>query len=184
MATLLAQGESIEELAQYEDAIPEGARVRLICELSDALTQQELDALYAEIESQGVVLLSIREALGDPPMLTIDAEKRIAPLFIIGGALLGLVTLPIFVMNWRLMFMDPRELFRKIILPMVLIGVGGIIIIAVITRPVAEEAVKVTPEVVRAVVPEMRRALIARGLPSGAVEAVMPELRRVLARYG
>lgn len=162
MDTLLAQGESIEELALYEDVIPEGARIRLICELSKPLFQEELDALYAEIASQGVDLLSIRESvtLADPPILTIEAEKHIAPLLIIGGALLGLMTLPIVVMNWRLMFMEPEELFRKIILPMVLIGIGGIVIIAVITRPVAEKAVEVTPEVARAIAPEVARAVI------------------------
>lgn len=149
MPKLLAQGESIEELAQYEDLIPEGAAIRLICDISSPLSEEELDSLFTEVESQGVVITDIRETLGGSPKLIIDAEKQLAPLAIFGLALGSLLALPVVIFNWRLFSMDPMEMFRKMVLPIVLICLGGVIILALILRPAApkmvEAAIKTAP---------------------------------------
>lgn len=133
MPTLIAQGESIEELAQYEDLISEGAAVRLVCDISSPLGDDELDSLFNEIESQGVVITDIRETLGNSPKLIIDAEKHFPPLWIIGLALAALIAVPTVIFNWKLFTMEGIEL-KKVILPIAGLALAGVAIFALIRR--------------------------------------------------
>ena len=151
---LLAQGNNISNLGTFEDLIPEGARVRFVARLSEPLYDDELDKIWDEIESHGVMVLDVRQTSSK---LIIDCEKHLGPLLFIGLALVGIIVLPIMIFSWRLFMMDPKDLFTRIILPIGIVSVIGIIGVAYIARPHAKKVGKLvleqTPRVARAAAP-------------------------------
>ncbi len=130
---LLAQGTNFDNLGNFEDLIPEGARVRFIARLEESLYEDELDAIWEKIESHGVVVLDVRQT--ESNKLIIDAEKHLGPLIFIGLALVAVIAIPIMIFSWRLFLMDPKDMFTRIILPIGIISVLGLGLIAYIAKP-------------------------------------------------
>lgn len=157
---LLAQGTDINGLGSFEHLIPEGAQVRFVARLSEPLYDDELDGIWDEIESHGVVVLDVRQK---GTKLIVDAEKHIGPLLFIGLAVAGLVAIPIMVFSWRLFMMDPKDIFRSIVLPIAVVSTIGIVAIAYIARPRKAKLVEAGKTVGRgaaAVAPYARKAVM------------------------
>ena len=169
---LLAEGTDIRNLGSFENLIPEGAPVRFIARLSEPLYDNELDGIWDEIESHGVMVLNVRQK-GDK--LIIDAEKHLGPLLFIGAALALFLVLPTMVFSWRLFMMDPKDMFKSIVLPIGVVSIIGMGIIAYIGRPHAKKVGKVTlekaPGVAKAVALYAKKA--APYVAMGARKAIM-----------
>lgn len=151
MANILAQGTVLSELPDYEGLLEEGQKAEVTLYLTEEVGQEVLDQIYDGLVARGVVLTDdVIEALGREPKISIRFQKAIAPLVIIAGVIGGIVFLPFIVWQWRLALMPPGELIKTVILPIGLLAVGGIVLIAVIMKPEREAAVKVAPEVVKA----------------------------------
>jgi len=133
---LIAAGTRIEELAQYEDLIPEGARGELVLYLSEPVSQEVLEQICGGIATSGIVLWDdIIETMGANPKITIRFEKHIAPLLLIGLVVGGLLLLPVVIFGFRLFLMPAQVVMRTVVLPVALMAVGTVIIISLAKRP-------------------------------------------------
>ena len=152
MATnILAQGRVFSELPNYENLLEEGQKAEVTLYLTEEVGQEVLDQIYDGLAARGVVLTDdVIGTLGREPKITIRFQKAIAPLVIIAGVIAGVAFLPFIIWQWRLALMPPAELIKTVILPIGLLAIGGLVLIAVITKPEREAVVKVAPEVVKA----------------------------------
>ncbi len=133
MLKLAAQGHGLEDfLAQVEsleDIFEEGQNGRLVLELDQELTRDELLDLQEKIAGEGVTIFDVRQ---DDKVLTMDFQKNLAPLLILGLVLGGAALIPMGVFSWRFFMQDTEETMQQalkyIILPIGLILVAGMII--------------------------------------------------------
>lgn len=157
---LLAQGTDFDDLGDFEHLIPEGAQVRFVARLSEPLLQEDLDRILDEIESHGVTALSVAQTAGRNPDLAIDCEKHMGPLLIVGLVLAGLIALPVMVFSWRLFLIDPRTLIWTVMGPLVLIGMAGVAVIALVARPQTKKAGKLAWEGTKRAAPYAAKAIM------------------------
>jgi len=116
--TMIAAGDTLEELLGYEHLIPEGSRVRFVGGCGQKLSPEHFSEIHREMAERGIVVRKVWQASNDD--LVIDCEKHMPPLAIILIAL-GILTLPAIIFSWRLFMMSPGEVIGKI-LPYATVG--------------------------------------------------------------
>jgi len=96
---LIAEGTDISELEKQEPRFAEGEKGELRFYIEKSLTKEQLNQLEQDILAQGVYLTEpIKQ---DARIIFINFEKRIAPLIIIGGAIIAAIGGAAF-LGWQL----------------------------------------------------------------------------------